>query len=159
MIKKLFLRYKSKSAHRSSEHLSYSEATQIGILYNADEFAKEIIDEMIDSLKTDEKNVEILGFELEPKENSFLFSKKDISNTGEFKNEKVSSFVNKPFDFLVSLDSSENMNYRFVLALCKSSCKIGIESNEYYELLHMALKKNGSPVESMRSVMKYLKMI
>lgn len=159
MIKKLFLKYKSKSANRFTEHCTYQEASRIGVLYNSGEFTKEIIDELVANLKADEKEVMILGYELDPVEGSAFFSKKDISNTGEFKDEKVLSFVAKPFDFLISLDSSENMNYRFVLALCKASCKIGIESQEYYELLHMALKKSNTPIESIRSVVKYLKMI
>lgn len=160
MFKKLFLKYKSQpKINPSTEHCTYQDAGNIGILYNSDEYQSEIIEELTSNLQSDGKEVSILGFELKTDENSHCFSKKDISNTGIFKSERLQSFTNKSFDFLISLDSSENMNYRFVLALCKSSCKIGIESQEYYELLHMALKRSSNPRDSVMSVVKYLKMI
>lgn len=160
MFKKLFLRHKSKSKSNStSEHCTYSDAKTIGILYNSDVYSQEIVNNLIDNLQGDGKEVTALGFELKPDETSSYFSKKDISNTGAFKKDSVQFFVNQSFDFLISLDSSENMNFRFVLALCKSKCKMGIESQEYYELLHMALKRSNTPYESVKSVIKYLKMI
>lgn len=159
MLKKLFLRYKSKTQNTPVEHCTYQEASSVGILFNSDEYPKGVIDELTELLHGDGKQVGALGFEQKPDENSSFFSRKDISIIGEFKNETVKLFVNNPFDFLVSLDSAENMNYRFVLALCKSKCKVGIESQAYYELLHMALKQSATPEESMRSVVKYLKMI
>jgi hypothetical protein len=160
MLKKLFLRHKSRPKNEAQvAHCTYVDSKSIGILYNRDEYSKEIIEDLSDNLKGDDKEVSLLGFESKPQENSPYFSKKDISNTGVFKKESVQFFVNQSFDFLISLDSSENMNYRFVLALCKSRCKVGIESEEYYELLDMALKKSNTPLESMKSVVKYLKMI
>lgn len=160
MFKNLFLRRKSKRNEGSSlEHCTYSNALHIGVLYNSDEYSKDIVADLIDNLQGDDKEVDSMGFEAKPVENSPFFSKNDISNTGVFKKESLQYFINKPFDFLISLDSSENMNYRFVLALSKARCKMGIESKEYYELLHMALKKCDNPVDSAKSVIKYLKMI
>lgn len=159
MIKRIFLNHKSKVKGPTLDHCSYSEAASIGILYNAEEYNKPLIQELIDSIEGEGKSVSSLGFVEKPTEESLLFNKKDISMTGTIKKERISFFTKQNFDFLISLDTFEDINYRYVLAISKSPCKIGIETESYGDLLQMSVKPESDKLLSMRNVLRYLKMI
>ena len=163
MIKGIFLNYKSKTAPKTKEHTTYQKARNIGILYNAEEFAKGIIAKLINELANEEKTVSQLGFLEKPEDpksvQEFLFTKKDISSVGSIKKESIHTFVNQPFDFLISLDTSENINYRYILAASKATCKVGIETETYRDLLLMSIKQSESPEDSVQNLVKYLRKI
>ena len=159
MIKNIFLNHKGKPAEASKEHLSYTESSNIGILYNADEFVKEVIDKLEELIKNDGKNVARIGFAEKPTEDNLIFSKKDISGTGTIKNDNLTFFINQSFDFLLSLDTSGNINYKYVLALSKSICKVGFETEQYYDLLQLSLKMDESHPKAIANMARYLKMI
>ena len=159
MIKNIFLNHKGKPTIASKEHCTYKESTNIGILYNADEFNIEIINKLEELLKGDGKNVARTGFADKPSEDSLVFNKKDISSTGTIKKDNLSFFINQTFDFLISLDSSGNINFKYVLALSKATCKVGFETEEYYDLLQLALKMDESQPKSVTNIVRYLKMI
>ncbi|GAB4239332.1 MAG: hypothetical protein Tsb0034_15330 [Ekhidna sp.] len=159
MIKSIFLNHKSKSLTEIREHCTYLEAQNIGVLFNADDFSDELVDELIDSLTGDGKIVSKLGFVDRPAELNLHFSKKDISGTGSIKKESVEAFVRQPFDFLISLDTSEDINFRYVLALSKARCKVGFEAETYTDLLQLSIRPEEEKSVSIRNVMKYLKMI
>ncbi len=159
MIKNIFLNHKGKPTIASKEHCTYSEARNIGILYNVDQFGLEVIEKLEDLLKGDGKDVAKIGFAEKPVDNRLIFSKKDISGTGTVKNDNLSFFINQPFDFLISLDTSENINYKYVLALSKATCKVGFETEQYYDLLQLSLKMDESKPKAVTNMVRYLKMI
>ena len=159
MIKKLFLKYKSKSSSGEKEHTTYSNGKNFGILYNQQEFDQGSISILEEILKNDDKIVSMMGFCQEITEDSSLYSKKDISPTGSIKKELLTFFVDQPFDFLISLDTAENENYKYILAKSKAICKVGFEAAEYEELLQLALKKDLDDHTAIRNLAKYLKMI
>jgi len=159
MIKSLFLNQKGKSNPTRKEHCTYSDAKSIGILYHADDFEEILLDPMIAQLKTDGKDVAIFGFKEKSDEEQLTFSKKDISGTGSIKSDSLSFFVNQPFDFLLCLDSSENINFKYVMALSKATCKIGFEAPQYHDLLQMSIKLDENKQKSVANILKYLKMI
>ncbi len=159
MIKNIFLKHKGKPTTASKEHCTFAEARNIGILYNAAEFNTTIVSELEDQLKANGKDVAKAGFSDKPTEDPLLFDKKAISGTGTIKKDHLSFFINQPFDFLISLDTSGNMNFKYVLALSKATCKIGFETEQYYDLLQMSLKLEGSKTQAVENLMKYLKMI
>ncbi len=159
MIKDIFLKYKGKPTTPSREHCTYLEATKIGILYNAIEFDSITITNFERMLKKEGKNVMKMGFNNESSEHLLLFGRKDISGIGTIKKDRLAFFINQSFDFLISLDTSENINFRYVLALSKAICKIGFETEQYRDLLQMSLKMEGNKIQSTSNLMKYLKMI
>lgn len=159
MIKNLFLNHKGKSTTASKENCTYAEASSIGILYNADEFSSETIKKLEELLANDGKQVEKIGFVEKPIEELFIFHKKDISGTGTIKKDSLSKFINRSFDFLISLDTSENINYKYVLALSKATCKVGFETEQYHELLQLSLKMDDSKPKAIANIVRYLKMI
>lgn len=163
MIKKIFLSYKSKPSQKSKSHGTYKQAKRIGLLYHADQYAPDELSLITDELLNDDKEVEKLGFtesEITKGDiNQTYFGKKDISKTGKIDHRFVQSFINQPFDFLISLDTSENINYRYILASCKASCKIGLEAKSYLGHLQLSVKPSKDRVRSIMDVLKYLKMI
>lgn len=159
MIKSIFLNHKSKSKGVSKDHCTYLESVSIGLLYNAEEFENEAVEGLIDTLEGDGKSVAKLGFVEKPTEQRFLFSKKDISGTGAIKKDSIQFFANQAFDFLISLDTTENINYKYILAISKATCKIGFETESYSDLLQMSLKPDEQQLIAVRNMVKYLKMI
>ncbi|MDE0471618.1 MAG: hypothetical protein OXH57_06725 [Ekhidna sp.] len=163
MIKSIFLNHRVKSNRRATEHCTYKEAQTIGILYNADEFNRRILSKLITTFNEDGKTVAKLGYtdKLGMTENraDFIFTKKDISNTGVIKNDHISFFIRQTFDFLISLDSSQNINYKYILAGSSASCKVGLQTKSYKDLLLMSIKQDKQRVEAALSLVRYLKMI
>lgn len=159
MIKQLFLKHKGKPTITEKEHCSYADANSIGILYHADDFGTEPIQKLKELLVNDGKDVALLGFVEKPSENALMFHKKDISNTGVIRNDNLTFFIEQPFDFLLSLDTSGNMNYRYVLALSKAICKVGFENLEYHDLLQLSLKMDENKPKAIANMARYLKMI
>ncbi|WP_436516262.1 DUF6913 domain-containing protein [Ekhidna sp. To15] len=159
MIKNIFLNHKGKPTIATKEHCTYAEANNVGILYNTDEFSAEVIEKLEELLKGDNKDVAKIGYADKPSEDKLIFSKKDISGTGNIKNDNLSFFINQTFDFLVSLDTSENINYKYVLAISKATCKVGFETEQYYDLLQLSLKKDESTPTAVTNMVRYLKMI
>lgn len=159
MIKNIFLNHKGKPTIAAKEQCSYLEAANIGVLYNADEFGSEVVDKLMELLKNDGKAVAKIGYSDKPSDDSLLFYKKDITGTGNIKNGNLSFFIDQTFDFLISLDTSENINYKYVLALSKATCKVGFETEQYYDLLQLSLKMDESQAKAVTNMVRYLKMI
>ncbi|WP_425391683.1 DUF6913 domain-containing protein [Ekhidna sp.] len=159
MIKNLFLKHKGKPTTADKEHCTYTEASNIGILYNADEFSSETVNKLEELLKTDGKSVAKIGYVEKPLEDPLIFHKKDVSNTGTIKKDNLEFFIKQSFDFLISLDTSCNINYKYVLAISKAICKIGFETEEYYDLLQLSLKMEESKPKAVTNMVRYLKMI
>ena len=142
-----------------SENQSYRSASTIGILYNSEEFEKGLIDELTDSLTGDGKETASMAFTLKESDDRFSFCKKDVSISGELKKEPVGFFTNRAFDFLISLDTSGDINFKYVLALSKATCKIGINSDPLKDLLVLSIKKSEDKSQNVQDIIKYLKMI
>ena len=163
MIKSIFINNRIRKSQRTNEHDSYEKSERIGILYNADEFEEATIDQVQEALEQDRKFVSRLGFSTTiPKEHSeeeAVFTRKDISATGVVKKEIVSKFIEKPFYFLISLDTSEDINYKYVLASSKALCKVGFQTEGYHALLMMYMKLSKNKSESVKDLISYLKKI
>ena len=159
MIKNIFLDHKGKPTIASKEHCTYKKAANIGILYNADEFNTGAIQKLEELIKGDGKNVARMGYVDKPSEGTLFFHKKDITGTGNIKKDNLSFFINQTFDFLISLDTSGNINYKYVLAISKAICKVGFETDQYYDLLQLSLKMDESQPKAIANMVRYLKMI
>ena len=159
MIKNLFLKHKGKPTIADKEHCTYAESSHIGVLYNSNEFKPESIDKLEELLKNDGKEIAKMGFSEKASNDTLIFSKKDISSIGTVKKDNLDFFINQSFDFLISLDTSENLNYRYVLALSKAVCKVGFETAQYNDLLQLSLKMDDSKPKAIANIVRYLKMI
>ena len=160
MIKSILLNQRSKLFGHRQSHGTYKEAASIGILYNADEFGKDIISDLMTIFKGDQKTTSQLGYsDKAQEEDRFIFTKKDISSTGMIKKDSISFFIKQKFDFLLSLDHSENINFKYILATCKANCKVGLETDSYKDLLLMSIKPEAEETKSAQNLVKYLKMI
>ncbi|MEM0940326.1 MAG: hypothetical protein AAF600_13965 [Bacteroidota bacterium] len=163
MIKELFLYHRSKSNPTLGNHSTYEKAQSIGVLYNADEFQDSLISNLIEVLKKDGKIVMKLGFVVKPNDpktsKNFIFTGKDISSIGSIKKNNISSFANQSFDFLISLNTFGNINYKYVLAICKAICKVGLEAKAYQDLLLMSLRLSAKKENPAINLIKYLRKI
>ena len=161
MIKKALLNRKGKklSRRRTNENLSYGKAGSIGILYNSEEFEKKLINELLDSFSVDGKETSTMAYSELESYDKYSFCNKDVSVTGELKKKPVGLFTNRMFDFLISLDSSGDINFRYVLALSKATCKVGINSEALNDLLMLSIKKSSDKSQDIREIIRYLKMM
>ncbi len=162
MIKNILLNHRAKAPKNTPNHTTYKDAKTIGILYNLDQFDISLISNLNTLLSQDKKMVTQLGYQNKTevgKEDELVFSRKDISTIGIIKKERISFFISQAFKFLISLDTSQDINYKFVLAKSKAICKIGLETEAYKELLVMSVKPEASQTDSVSSLVKYLKMI
>jgi len=161
MIKTAVLNRKCKklSKLQKSENLSYGGANSIGILYNALEFDKSLIEELSDSFNGDGKETASMAYTTKETDDRFSFCKKDVSISGEFKKEPIEFFTNRAFDFLISLDTSGDINFKYVLALSKATCKVGISSGPLEDLLVLSFRKSEDKSQNVKDIIKYLKMI
>ena len=126
MIKNALLNRKARKASSkrlAKEHATYEEAESIGILYNSMEYPAADIQELRDDIKQDGKDVALLYFTDRESEDQFSFCKKDITVSGNLSKESMGFFTNRMFDFLISLDTSEDVNYKYVLSISKAICK------------------------------------
>ncbi|MEM9338984.1 MAG: hypothetical protein AAGA66_09670 [Bacteroidota bacterium] len=162
MIKNTLLNQKCKrvAKRRTQEHSSYVSATHIGILYNKDEFETNLVRSVLEeNLKDDGKNISMLAFQQKETDVPYSFSKKNITISGDLDKDSANYFIKQSFDFLITLDTSGDIHFKYVLAMSKAVCKIGIYSKAYSDLLLMTLKPSKNPTESIEDLIKYLKMI
>jgi len=161
MIKSALLNRKCKrlSKLERNENLSYRNSNSIGILYNSQEFEKELIDELSDSFTGDGKEITSMAFTANESEDRFSFCKKDVSISGELKKAPIGFFTNRIFDFLISLDTSGDINFKYVLALSKATCKIGINSDPLNDFLVFSIKRSEDKSQNIQDIIKYLKMM
>jgi len=159
MIKNLFLKHKGKPFDAKKEHCTYAESSSIGILYHEGAFGSDQVMKLADLLQKDGKQVSQMGFCDKPTTENNHFHKKDISLVGTIKKPSLATFVEQPFDFLISLDITGNPNYRYILALCKASCKVGLETEKTSDLLQLSIKMDETIAKSITNLVRYLKMI
>lgn len=123
--------------------ISYSNAEKIGIIFTTDDIEKhKLIKTFIKKLKQDNKQVEVLTYLPKGRENhEFLFNfftEKDVSFFGKFNNKDVIKFAARNFDFLFNLDCNPHPLLESILAICKSSCRVGCyqeNKSRFYELM------------------------
>lgn len=122
---------------------NYRKTQSIGIVFSIDDRNKhDIIKSFVKRLEVDGKQVDVLAFLPENKENhEFLFdffTLKDISFWGNYHSKQVLNFAKKPFDYLLHIDF-DNLNViNGLLALSKAKCRIGgakVEQSKFYEMI------------------------
>ena len=162
MIKNVILNIKSASLTKSTEdtkHPDFSQASSFGILFHADNYKIEWVKELANRLKQEGKKVSLLGFSETEKEGNHFFRKKDVSFIDKKNGENVSSFIAYPFDFLLSINNTEQPSYNYVLASSVASCKIGISSPVYNKTLHLAIKGEEERKQDVINILNYARKV
>ena len=161
MIKAALLSKKCKKLSRlpKKDHVSYFGSSSIGILFNSNEYNHTLIEELKDSFSGDGKEIAYLAYSEKESDEKLSFCKKDISVSGKLNKDQLTFFTNQSFDFLVSLDTSGDINYKYVLALSKAICKVGINAEAHRDLLTLSFEKQSDQSQNIRDIIKYLKKI
>ena len=147
MIRRIILKIKTAIALKKNVTIrvsdAYKEAKHIGLLYSLDKNRpKEMLDDLIAKFESDHKKVSTMAFVPVAAKLSDLgyayFNERDLNAKGNWSKDSVSQFRNEPFDFLVSLDWSQNKYTQNILAGSKAKCRVGRYEegkNQYFEMM------------------------
>lgn len=144
---------------------SFKNSRTIGILFSVGDADKlEVIKKFIQDLETEGKEVKVLAYLPQKKENQeFLydfFTKKDINFWGNYRSNEVTKFTEHNFDYLFNIDFETNELINGVLAQSKAKCRVGFykaNSDRYYEL--MVTVKEKSIEQLVEEMYKYTSML
>lgn len=169
MFKSLGLFIKNKLALKRPQvriTVPFIRAKKIGVLADHLDENKKAIDQFVQSLEKEGKKVEVIGFS--PKKNKpalrvkyKAFSKKDLSWTGEIKQEELKKFIKTDFDYLFSLNTSPFLPFENILAQSKAKCRIGVyqEKKEGYFELMVEPKKKNDMIAVTEQMIRYTKLL
>ena len=119
--------------------ISSNKIESVGIVVNLSEFDDfEMFRIFFEELKLNPNKVKIAGFTDDPKlvefSNELLYSEKQIGWRGKIKDNGLKTFINTPFDVLISYYKNDNLELNLISALSKANFKVGISNND--ERLH-----------------------
>lgn len=119
--------------------ISSNKIESVGIIVNLSEFDDfEMFRIFFEELKLNPNKVKIAGFTDDPKlvefSNELLYSEKQIGWRGKIKDNGLKTFINTPFDVLISYYKDDNLELNLISALSKANFKVGISNND--ERLH-----------------------
>ncbi|GEM_PF-3382360 len=151
-VKSLSLPYAINRALRKSRNregnVKYTVANSFLFLFTADGNPRKFEEVMLlkEKLQEDGKNVSILYLLLneEHKPDGALddhmvkFDKKDIGLFGNIKDEYVSEILSRNYDFVINVDLHPNIYCDYLMAKCKSNCKIGhyfADHDKFYDMM------------------------
>jgi hypothetical protein len=123
--------------------VNYDKAHKVGILVTFHDHEKQhTVDEFIDHLVADKKEVQVLCYDKRRARNKIFgylqFTDKNVSTFGKFKAEHVIDFINNDFDYLFHLDMESDVVLDKILCLCQAKCRIGNDIEDHrthYELM------------------------
>lgn len=147
MIGKFLVKLKTALALKKNDALrvsdAYKEAKSIGLIYSLDDNrSKDMLSRIIAKFESDNKEVSTMTFVpvaakiTDP--GYAYFNEKDLNTRGNWTKETVTQFRNTPFDFLVSLDWSQNKYTQNILAGSKAKCRVGRYEegkSQYFEMM------------------------
>ncbi len=132
----------NKLVGRRSAQISSKRIESVGIVLNMSEYNDfESFRIFFEELKINPNKIKIIGFVEDPKllemSRELLFSEKQIGWKGKIKNNELQSFLNTPFDILVSYFKNDNLELNLILALSKANFKVGISNKDerFYDLI------------------------
>lgn len=166
-IAKKFIEFQLPKLMRKSrvrrQTVNYQDAQRVGVLVTLDEYEKQHdIDEFVDQLVADHKEVEVLCYDQRRAHNKIFgyiqFTDRDISLLGNIRTEYVIDFINRDFDYLFHLDIASDVVLDKILILSQAKCRVGCDipgHHDYYELM----VKADSPQELKKMIFHYVKLV
>jgi len=168
MFKLNFLKMRTRSALRKNQSLRssipYKQTKSVGIVFSVeDKQIRQDVKEFIRTLELDGKQVKVLEFLPNKKENYEIlfdfFSIEDLTFWGNINSEHANNFSKTSFDLLFYVDLNSNPLVLDLLARSKAHCRIGRyckEESPYFELM---IKQEGTPKGLMETMYKYAKQL
>ena len=147
VIKLNFLKIRTNSQlkHNKASRITvpYKDSRQIGIVFTVEDKIKhETVKDLIRKLESDGKQVQVIEFLPERKENYEFkfdfFTEDDVSFFGNITSSQANKFANAPFDFIICLDTMPNPLILHLLASSKAKCRVGPsweDEHPYFELM------------------------
>ena len=147
VIKLNFLRMRTNSLLKQNKaprtNVTYKDSQPIGIIFTVEDKNKhETVKDLIKKLESDGKQVQVIEFLPEAKENYEFkfdfFTEKELSLFGAITSHQANKFANTAFDFVFCLDAVPNPLVLHLLALSKARCRVGSSweaSRPFFELM------------------------
>lgn len=129
-IYEFLLQRKISRSNAKREVVQLSEASRIGILYDASQPENTItVSRFSELLKQQGKDVSLLGFVNEQR-NDFsdkpsLFNKKELNWMQQPISEKVQTFIKSDFDILINAWMGEQLTLEYIAALSNARYRVG----------------------------------
>ncbi|NHM02635.1 DUF6913 domain-containing protein [Flavobacterium difficile] len=165
IIKDFFLKRKvNRKLANYQLQMSEDKIVSIGVLIDANYFSnQEALISEIEAQGIKRENIEILSFVNKNKktllEKFDYFFRKDITLGGLFKSERVTNFINKNFDLLISYYDVQNPTLLLVTKGSKAKFKVGFHTidKRIHHLSINTIVENYS--EFISELFKYLKIL
>jgi hypothetical protein len=169
-LKSVLLSWKDKNLRTENiirKHIPFAEARTIGILFHADEESHiNIVSKLVNQLEHDHKKVKVLGYATQPisVSNKLImseFTKKDITGSGQIKNEKVNEFIHAEFDYLFCLHTENFPPFNYILQRSHARCRVGRFEAEHTPLYEFMIDTPPGTllVSLLNQILHYLKEI
>nr|WP_245738292.1 hypothetical protein [Hyunsoonleella jejuensis] len=144
-----------------SLNVNNNKTKSLGVILNFDEIEDfNAFNVLASRLKVHANKIKVIAYttDLKSHGNSWdaCFNAKDFGWNGEIKNIELQTFLNEPFDVLISYYTQEHLELKLLTALSKSQFKIGILQSET-RLNDLIIKTKISEIEVFgNEVVKYL---
>jgi hypothetical protein len=140
---------------RDPESVSFDEAGNIGIIYDAtDERDSEAVKNYMKSIRSAfKKDISAIGFvdKKNPATSQYaqfgldFFSRKDLNFKMIPVSPTVKNFINEKFDILINISYRRSLPLSYISALSKARFKVGAFSGSNNDGLDMMVKVEGEP--------------
>ena len=143
--------------------VNYADAERVGVLVTLHDHEKQhAIDEFVDRLVADHKEVEVLCYDKRRARNKIFgyvqFTRRDISFFGRLRADYVLDFINRDFDYLFHLDTESEVVLDKILALSRARCRVGCDLPEHRDYYELMVKANSLP-ELSDMIFRYVKLV
>lgn len=134
--------------NRSKKITHPADAKSIGIIYNVGEEKDYItITGFVSQLQNDKKEVRTLGWInlKEPPHYCYprlmfdYITKRNINWYKKPSGEKITDFINKEFDILLNIDTTDNLSLLYATALSRAKLKVGVYSEKKKDYLDLMI--------------------
>jgi hypothetical protein len=169
-IGQYYLKKELERLRRTVQLTSLNGARKIGILYSLDDVPDyERVSEFVSVLQNEQKEVKALGYvknkelvqRFLPKLSYDFFSRRDLTWFYKPVHATVKDFIEKEFDLLIDLSTTDNFPLRYISGLSRSLYKVGCFSAEntlYYDFM-INLRPGMSTSDYLGHIQHYLSII
>lgn len=161
-LQQKYNRWRRKHPVRESVMVSYAAAKDVGVLFWEDENQQSDLNRFVEKLVKDGKRVRALTYfehlHSHPYQFKFdYFTKKEISVWGEIRNEKVSQFMDFPFDYLFCLSRHDFPPFDHILLQCHAKFRIGFHQPEKEDTLDFMfeVREEGAEQNPLQQLYEY----
>ncbi len=158
-------KWSPKNTQRVINALPYHQAATFGLLYGYENSAKEeAIQEWIQELKSDKKEVQILCVQsdTQPPQSDFpTLTMADMNVIGKIQAEVLDQFLERSYDYFIHLDFEGNEVINMIVRKATAQCKIGFHSKlnqKHYDLM-IGVNKHTGIANFTEQIMSNLKRI